>query len=306
MVEVLGLLSGLWLFGVWRAIRNVWNENGEPRQHRLPFLLAWTACALFAWLSAGDERLFATHLIDLWETFFVLSALLMVAFAIDEIADRRAGVLAVTLLFAATLAAVHWHARASGDPADAVLSPQAAGIAAGVLLALVWTLRRMGANRDLRQRVVLAVLVLGLVALHSAAGFQAARNAGAAEPQLKDERALALVRKQLLAIHQVVTCTLITALDPPHRLEFLLRGHSRSAKAGFTVVENWNGALAHVAAHQASVRESTNNAPVFVFIEWVPSGSRANADARGVEVRLISPWEYFQDEPLRVFVVTPR
>lgn len=289
--DVAALLCGLALLGIWRACREMIASNDERRRRSSRLLLLWSGFSVVVWLWAASGSRAWSQGSEFWETFFVVPWVLLAAFAIEEIAQRRVHWLGVTAVVCLSILAMFWFPPELRWQEFTL--PMAIGLLtlAGVLVGLTEARpRTISGDRDARPRLLLTALVVGIVVANSAAGLSSVQTADG------DNQRLSIFRKELSSLAEAGQWTLIAESDPPPQLIFLLR--SLWPQANSSVVDDWSIAVNDLLKHAPDDRRP------FVVVAWRTNETRpARIQFTGIEVDEIASPQRFERRQLRGYVL---
>jgi 4-amino-4-deoxy-L-arabinose transferase-like glycosyltransferase len=291
MNDVASLLCGLSLLGVWRACREMFATNDEQRRRSLRLLLLWSGFAVVVWLWSASGSTAWSRGSEYSETFFAVPWVLLAAFAIEEIAQRRVhwlGVVAVVCL--SILAIFRYPPELRWQE---LTLPMAIGLLtlAGVLIGLTEARpRTIAGDRDARLRLLLTTLVVGIVVANATAGLSSVQVADG------DDQHLAVFREELSSLAEAGQWRLIAENDPPLPLMFLLC--SLWPQADSLVVDDWSTVVNDL------LQRAPDDMRLFVVVEWRTGETRpARIQFTGIEVDEVASPQRFQRRQLRGYVL---
>ena len=308
--ETLGAIGGFVLLGLWRAVRVAWASGVDPRKPVagtslgwLRLLVLWTGVGLVAlagviWLVPGSWQAVAA-----WQGFLVVPVIGLAAYAADEIARRRIGLLralsaaVMSLMLMVDVSGWRQLFAEASDPGLLALTLLVGG---PLFVLIVWRICR---ESDDRQQVVLTLVIVAHVAANAALGLTVIHR------QTEDDRALLAFRRELSAVEQnldkdvtVTRWALISDVHPPLPLRYILRSEwphasPRPVERG-GVVETWDAAVA------VALNESTTPEEWYVVVEWSSRDSQpTNIPVPGIQIVPLGRPQFYLDRQLRAFQV---
>jgi len=295
LVDLLGILCGLSLFGTWRACHEVLRPTNPLKRRAAILLLTWTGCALFlrgpAMLSASAPAA------PIEQLFLLLPLIALAAFAVEEISARHVHVIVAVGVVVLSVAATFWRMLVplTGIAPIAATQGWTTGLVVALLAGLLWWLSNFTRSRDSRQRAVLSLLLVAVLSAHAVGGFASV----AARPVdvRRDDLVLAAVRDRMAATDGFDACTFIAAADLPPQLRFLVR--SLQPQVVPTIAANWE------LAEPLILNQTFGRRRAVLIVEWGGTGNPGTTPPiRVVKLNPVSPSDLYWGRFLRTFLVT--
>ncbi len=239
-----GALIGLVVLGLGVAasqLRNVEGTTSGSDRHALAFILAWAFCAGLVWFSHRAGTHPSDAFTTVWRGFCLIPILLLSALAIEQITERRIGILGV--FFGATLTIFVlliipveigfglsaeprplWKSlwplmRGTSDPSEhlalKILGRLTFGLS--ILASAGWLLARFLKQNDFRQRVFLQIALGLFLSAHAVFGFLGVRQA------TPEDGVLNRLREEMRKEPRVARWTIVSPkTSPPLTVQFVL------------------------------------------------------------------------------------
>lgn len=303
-VQTLGPLLGLIAIAIVQVCRDL-DDAEVPTRFRAVLPGMWFFVAFLCWMNLVAGGSAATPVLEAWRGSVVLPGIMLAAYGIEQVAQRRVGVLqtcavaAITLVLVACLPSQrgfpHFSetAEAFQDRLPRVLSVSL-GSGLGVLsvggFALWWVCRKF-LQEDRQQRIALTAVTVALVAAHIGIGLSGVRRS------TDDDAALATFRRELKKASPGDSVMLITEQPPPPQLVLTVRAAMRSQS--IQILDSWDAALSQGLASQASQSHR------IIVVEW----NRHEIQPTKLRIAGVKPVEqigtprFFLGQPLRSYVV---
>ena len=297
--EMMLVLAGPILYGIWRAIREIQVAENPRRCRDLQLLLVWAIVAAACWQTARSHHLTASTGQEMWQGFLLVPLLILGAGGILRILEGRAPGWVVALIGLTTAVNLIWHA-----PSHLARTGLITMLIMFALIGILSVIASFGGDaRDAashprrESRLLSATFVLLLVAGHCLAGFRAVPRSGPAERDLK------LFHRAMSKIEHPVTHFTIVSPDAnqaaPLQLEYLARTTWPAARGqvytSWDDVPNWADVGTDKKAEPIS-----RQTPAHVYFLWqTPQIPFAAAGGRAEIMRF---QEYYRQKQVSVLV----
>ncbi len=298
--ELLLILAGPTLYGLWRAVREMFTGDDPFRCRVLQLLVVWTIVAGICWQLARTFQTSATVGEPMWRGFLLIPLLLMAAWGMLQIADGRAGRRAVAVIGLVTAANLIWNAppNLAGSALLKMFILMILVGALSVVASLSPGFRHIRPGEGRRPRVLETVLVLLMLAGYCVWGLATIPRAG------ERDQELAAVSDALRQIdQQVVDFTVISPvahISTPPQIEYLAKSIWPTAPG--RVVRSWEEAENwRVEAGIEAMTSPQEASHAHVFILWQASlVPYPSADGRVAIARF---QEYYRHRQISVLVL---
>ncbi len=218
---------GFALLGFWQACREIMTQPNSQRRQPLQFVVVWNVCGLIA-LYATQR--FGFHSSEefgfgFWQSFSLIPLIVLAAFGVDEVAQRRvapptfmAGMLLTTIALVLHFDLLHvaFFGWDRGTWIGVFLL--------GLLLTAGYRLHTYCRSSEINTRRLLAACTLLFVLADLIFGVISTRASA------HEDHGVATLQRRLASIGDVSDCTLVTTAEPPLRLRYLIMSAWPQAK----------------------------------------------------------------------------